>query len=366
MDLITGRDFGIKPTIMVVGDLEFPQLLHESFVALAYGQIEESRESGLIAVRPGLGLAFEDAQGAQTCFEHFNAWITGSKSESAIGLSFIEFEDNSYGLCIYQDALSLQDRCIPTSHKSFVDPLLVCIGYIKRFPQQSIAYHSFKMVATKEPVYIEPLTQEGDFHHLGFVKSDIKFYAEADVPEDTIEDSLLRGKESTDGVSERSNKRRLPSYEQIHYHRQRVMEQFFPVTLERFSLTKELQSLTSTLLTAGYRRWQIQQAVCFIALQQRCPELFSLVDEDKAKSGGESLILDYLISNPEAALTTHLPVSVLTLINVTERIDANSKTLLQYCLANETGFDVTTPQQMMENFGLLDQDNATSGHSNIS
>lgn len=63
-----GFDYGTKPRVAVVGDLEFPQLLSDGLVALGYLEIPQF---GVLVDPPVLVMAFWDKTIAKECFTHF-------------------------------------------------------------------------------------------------------------------------------------------------------------------------------------------------------------------------------------------------------------------------------------------------------
>lgn len=354
---VIGVDFGVRPTVMALGDVEFPDLLNKSFVGLAYGEVEEQTEGGVIVLRPGLAMGFEDAGIAKNCFERFKAWIDGSQDEAALGMSFIDYDEGGYGLCIYQEPMALLERCVPEAQRPFVDPLTVCVGHVKRFPDRSEGYEWFKSKAAGTTIVVEPITRTESFSDLRFHKSTVRFYTETSVPEGSTEASLLRGKDMKDGERSERRERPLPSPEQLFDHRLRCLSRFFPVTIEKASLSREFESVRSTLAGCGYRDWQIQQAVCVIALRHRNPGLFTPPQpSDETRSAGvQSSILDYLLSNPEDALTTRVPSAELTFEALNEQIAANSEALLTYFIRGTVAPSRQGFQEELERHVLLDR-----------
>ena len=76
MEHVIGHDYGTKPRVMVMGDLEFLTLLGDSFLALAYA-VEP--QFGALLNAPMLVLVFENESAGRTCFARFKGWCEGSE-----------------------------------------------------------------------------------------------------------------------------------------------------------------------------------------------------------------------------------------------------------------------------------------------
>ncbi|MGA9099257.1 MAG: hypothetical protein WB392_10030, partial [Methanotrichaceae archaeon] len=154
---VFGYDYGTKPQVAVIADIEFPEILRSSFIALAYDQVPQF---GALVNSPLLTMVFKDDDGAQKCFTHFNSWCNSSGDGDIVGIGFIEFDSGEYGMCIYQEFDHVIKQCIPELLRSEVEPTLMSVGHLKMFPVQSEGYQWFKTLAEKEKFVLAPGTSE--------------------------------------------------------------------------------------------------------------------------------------------------------------------------------------------------------------
>lgn len=108
----------------------------------------------------------------------------------------------------------------------------------------------------------------------------------------------------------------------------------------------------------GFKKWQIVQAGCNLALRSYAPELFSPDDE----GDGEALegvnrtdILDYLLGHMEDAMETFPPTNEMTVSALREQIAADSRDLLSYVAgSNAPDSLLEDPQAELSRRGLLE------------
>ena len=173
VEIVYGYDYGTKPKVMVVADIEFPDILRTSFMALGYGQVPIF---GDLANVPLLMMLFKDLEGGDKCFSHFNAWCNTSEGGDAVGVGFIEFNSGEYGICIYQEHDSVIEQCISELHRPEVEPTIMSIGHLKMFPEQSGSYRWFKALVEKEKFVLAPGTSEyGPMLDRGIIKRKAHF-----------------------------------------------------------------------------------------------------------------------------------------------------------------------------------------------
>jgi len=139
-----GFDYGIKPNILVMSDVEFPNLIHEGKVrAVAYGRLPYYE---LLNEPMFVSLVFEDDEKGEECFKHFKEWINNSNNSEAVSLSFIELNNGGYTVCVYPDYALLIDRCIPHELQKKVHPIIFTpISFpitVERVSQQFIDFQS--------------------------------------------------------------------------------------------------------------------------------------------------------------------------------------------------------------------------------
>jgi hypothetical protein len=335
---VFGYDYGTKPKVMVVADMEFPEMLRNSFMALGYGQVPQFGD--LVNV-PFLMMLFKDLENGDKCFSHFNTWCNASGDGDAVGVGFVEFDGGGYGMCIYQEHEHLVERCISEVHRPEVEPLIINIGHLKAFEEKSIGYQWFKSLikAGAAEFILAPGTSEyGLMLDFAIIKRKVHFYSEKDIPENTMEYLLIKSRESQGKAELKMHEpsELIPTAKEIHDRRCFQLRRFFPVTIERLRLNQEFLGIKKSLIEEGYKEWQIFQAACNICLIYRSPELFA--SDDDASDQMDSIpirILDYLLINIE---NLHLPLPPLEKLSaeiMRRQIYADSIELIRYFTATK-------------------------------
>jgi hypothetical protein len=367
MMLRFGYDYGIRPMAIVVGDTEFLRFLgSREFVALAYDQITEF---GLLINPPRLTLVFSNTEVARECFRHFNEWSGDSSDGDAVRISFIEFNDGGYGICISQEVNRLIGRMIPDIIREEVELRIMNSGRMKTFPRQSEAYKWFKSVTEKSPFVLAPaVTGEDPIRELAIRKREIYYFQEGDIPEHSLESSLLRGrdiKEAEERIRDIPDEVRF-GRDGIHNRRRRQLSRFFPVTIERLSLNKDFLQTKSQLSSEGYQEWQVVQAACNIALRHSAPGLFTPDvdtaddldipdDQDDVHTRRVTLrILQFLLANHESVVRVLPPNEQLLISAMKAQIQADSYVLLKHVTeSNCKGLKPAELQGALETHRLL-------------
>jgi len=332
-----GYDYGTKPKVIVVSDIEFLDLLKRGdFTAVGYSKVPQF---GLLVNAPLLVIIFNDREAGRECFTHFKGWSDASGDGDAVGTGFIEFENGDYGLCIYPENKHLIERSIPEIHRSEVEPIIMVVGYLKVLQQRSGYYDWFKSAVKTSPFVLAPGTMEGGpMLDLAIRKQEVRFYYENDIPENTMEAALMRSRKA-DGEGELRRPippEMMPSAQDIYERRMSQLRRFFPVTLECLRFNSHFIRVQKRLIEEGYREWQILQAVCNMALKSRTPQLF---DTSKVSSGNSQeseakmKILDYLLTNFEDISETFPSLGRFSSAKLRKQIEADEYDLLQYVAA---------------------------------
>ena len=295
-----GYDYGLKPRLMLLGNTDFPELLRKSFVALLYGRMPDFE--GLVEPLY-LGLAFEDSHVARRCFGIFKEWADAVGNGDALCLNFIEFKSQEFALCLSPQREMFLDRMLPPSHRDEFDSLILLVGHMKMFPKMSEGYLYFRNKAQKSPFVVLPETRSGPLMDLAFRKSEIHFWKEEEVPENSVEFGLLQSKlGAPNSTPQPQTVKSKMSREDVALRRKRQLSRFYPVTLERLRLQSAWREAARELESEGFRLWQIEQAACNLALRHRVPELFVAAPRKAAESNQEPDtvgITDYLLNNSE-------------------------------------------------------------------
>lgn len=357
VEIVYGYDYGTKPKVMVVADIEFPEILRTSFMALGYGQVPQF---GDLSNVPLLMMLFKDLESGDKCFSHFNAWCNASGDGDAIGIGFVEFDGGGYGMCIYPEQEQLFQRGISEVHRPEVDPLIMNVGHLKMFKEKSEGYHWFKSIINIGNFILAPGTSEyGLMLDHGIIKRKVHFYSEKDIPENTMENLLVKLRESKGklGPQMHSPSELIPTAKEIHERRCFQLRRFFPVTIERLRLNQEFQGIKKGLLEEGYKEWQIFQAACNICLNHRASALFTSDDNPSELQQMESTsirIIDYLLANIEDLSLSLPPLEKLSVEIMRRQINADSLELIKYFTAAEVPKrEMKEIQNDLINLGLL-------------
>jgi len=351
-----GYDYGTKPQVVIVGDMEFRDILRSSFIALAYGQIPKFRA---LKNCPLLMMVFEDEDSGHKCFAHFNSWCNASGDGDAVGVGFIEFDSGEYGICIFQDHESIVKQYISEIHRPEVEPIVMNVGHLKMFPEQSKGYRWFKSLAEKGKFILAPGTSEcAPMSDFGIIKGNAHFFNEKQIPKNTMEYILMKLKSGRQSEVQRHSPRELRlTDEEIRDRRCRQLRRFFPVTIERLKLNQEFLKIKHKLKEEGYKEWQIFQAACNICLAFRAPELLDSAENISGSDQKDTVsirILDYLLANIEDLSISLPPLEKLSVEIMHKQIYIDSVKLIKYFTAAEIPEKkMTEIQNDLITFGLL-------------
>jgi len=214
------------------------------------------------------------------------------------------------------------------------------VGHLKTFEEKSNGYHWFKSIINVGKFILAPGTSEyGLMLDLAIIKRKVHFYSEKDIPENTMENLLVKSRESQ-GKAElqtHSLSELIPTAKEIHERRCFQLRRFFPVTIERLRLFQEFQEIKKGLIEEGYKEWQIFQAACNICLIHRVPALFASDDNPSELHQTDNIsirVLDYLLANIED-LSLSLPPEELSVEIMRRQIYTDSVELIKYFTASE-------------------------------
>ncbi|WP_048120339.1 hypothetical protein [Methanosarcina vacuolata] len=327
-----GYDYGIKPRLMIIGDMEFPRLLRDGFIALGYGYVPQF---GNLSNAPLLIMMFNDENLAEECFSRFNSWCYESKDGDAIAISFIEFETGDYGVCVYPDLQQIINRSIPKIYASDIEPIVVATGFFKKFSNISGSYTHFKSVVEALNFVLAPGTLNyGSILDLGIIKKRVNFYKENEISEQTMESLLLQSCKSND--LEKPFQTPLEAKTdliEIYKRRETQLSRFFPVSLEYLRFNFKFLQMKNQLNEKGYYDWQIYQATCNIILKYRVPELFDKdtnLSNKQQKDKVQIEVLKYLCYNFEDISLSYPSLDFLLISEICEQIKADSFELICY------------------------------------
>jgi hypothetical protein len=347
-----GFDYGTRPVVLVPGDVEFMDLLNRGFEAIGYGEVAQF---GVLVDAPLLLMGFKNEVFARECFLKFAAW--GDGDGDAVKISFVELHDGGFGMCVSQEVDWLLNHTIPKPYRDEIEPRIMIVGHLKAFPHQSDGYKWFKSVASNSPFVLAPQSVNGDLiKDLALRKRNINFYAEDEVPENSIEYALTKNRGATD---KRNTSRPIPqefrfSLTGIAERRREQLSRFFPVTIERLTLDESFNQITKNLVNEGFRTWQVVQAACNLSLRYVVPEIF----DKKAIGEFDSItqrLLRFLVDGYQSLSFPAVPIKYLNASKLKRQIHADSNALLTYVKDEQTEHkDPNAAQAELAQMKLLD------------
>jgi len=259
-----GYDYGIRPTVVAVGDVDFVDAWDKAgYYANAYGFWDHY---GVIVNPPFVCMLFENEEEGRNLLEkHFKKWADDSDDGDAVGMAFVEWNDGGYSMIVYPEIQHLIQRCFPDDrYREEVDIITLVPSKAKDFPEKSEFFRVFKRAAQTNPVLFMGGTEEGAFDDLVIRKLHVEFHEEDGVPEHSIAATFKRGRESGDHTEHRE--RPLEPLEDVFSRRIRNLDKYFPVTLEYLRASTAFADVLGRLSTSGHEEWQVVQAACNLVL----------------------------------------------------------------------------------------------------
>lgn len=335
MGKVQGFDYGTKPTVAVIGDIGFPELLRRGLAGLGYSLLPQH---GLLVNPPLLVMIFEDADTARECFTRFRGWCQDAPDGDAVGTTFIEYDSGEYGFCVYQEPRLLVQRLVPEPERSEFEQLMMVTAHLKLFPSQSPHYSWFKSAVRDRMFVLAPGTKDGELIlDLALRKGQVHFYAQDQIPEESIASTFARleGEAGPPLPRPVSSEMKLRP-RNIAERRRAQLSRFFPVTLERLAFQPSFDELKSQLKAEGYREWQVVQAACNVLLRRRKPELFRTVGTPASgQLEPQPSPLEYLLHNSEDLSAPKPAEGALSASALRRQIHADMRHLLGYVGATD-------------------------------
>jgi hypothetical protein len=274
-----GFDFGLIPFAAALSSVGFPEkLTNAEIVAVAYG---ESLSESLGRSVPTITLVGRHPEQLIAAFLEFNAWVEASDGD-ALDIIFVFRKAGGYLLGLSPEKRRLEKRCmgyarvlhIVTFFASWikqldsVNPHLLRIrDYCKRFPAPVLvgaahlpAAHSISAAQHKMVVPIDGITP--------ILKFEMQFVDEENATPGSVAWMVI---EAARPSGKRSNPTRKPGTHlpaEVSDFRTSSMRTHFPVTLERALECQPLRESARVLVGLGWRRWQVDQAICNSVLSQ--------------------------------------------------------------------------------------------------
>lgn len=261
----SGVDYSLPATAIAVGDFTFVQHLHAADVQ---GFVYEF-VVGAGAPPPFVGLICGNPQAARAAFDIFHSWSEGTDGD-ALQLTWCFQPNGTYAVFLTPDEARLAVRCL--GFERFLRPLLFTAAFCKQVDlvdSTSDATHRFRDYCKSwhHPFLFGAVAIEPTLRVASVVTPLLKYQArivdEAQLPEDSIERRMLsrRARQSKSaGLS--------PMEKPSVLCRDRVLEQHFPVTLERIRRSPVSHAIR-TVASDGFGPSLAKQAAANLVLSAR-------------------------------------------------------------------------------------------------
>jgi len=349
-----GFDFGLKPTVMVLGDMECAVLEHGGNPkAMGYGRLPEF---GLLPAPPFAAVLFENVDKGTEFFRHLKGWSEASGDSDAVSLSFIEPDQGGYVVCVYPDLTLLTDRCVPKYLQSETTQVL---SFPILFPltvdEISDNYRWFKEQVAESPFVFGAARANGSLvHETLFVKRRVAFYSQRDVPSGSPEETYFKRGRAADGEGEFSSNLPVDSPEAIRERRRRRMKTLLPIALARLRAMHSFEDARGTLAAKGYVGWQVEQAACNTVVSQRTYRCLHY--EGAGDKPPHVSILDHLLTTYDDPLAPMPSESDLAAALLEEQIRLDSLELLRHLDSDAASQPHADIQGLLGRRGLLSDD----------
>jgi hypothetical protein len=325
---LIGFDYGLKPRFLAIGDIEYPNLIHEAKpVAMGFGKLPYF---GLLHEPPFACIVFENDNKGRECFQHFKRWAEGSKDGDAVSLSFIETREGGYAVSIYPEYGLLVDRCIPKYLQPEVSPIVFApVSFPLTVDKISTHYLFFKGESQDKPFLFCGASKLGKlFLESAMVKRKVNFFKEDEIPEHTPESaySRLNPEENRDSVNEKKAPPKEES-EVVYKRRWKRLKTYLPITMERLEYSAKFQSSKVALLSEGFADWQILQAACNMVVSMRMCQKLHFDDLEEKSAAAD--ILEFLLKGFEIA-NDGFPREMFSEEALRDQIIADSNELLEF------------------------------------
>lgn len=264
---------------MAVGSLDFPRHLSAASIdAVGYGWTHSSILNRPV---PSIALVAQDGEELAKAFEMFGAWAKATDPDS-VELTFVFRKAGGYVLGISAEPTRLQERCLRfnRTHRpvTFGATWLKPIDTVNPFLLQFRKYHSaaiapflFDGVVYRKPRGIVGLPPSPNFEPIlglsPLLKFEVTFVDEESATPNSLAWFALNS--NNPQIPKAASQPPKPQPGEIARRRAEMLSCHFPVTLERMRKSQGARNLIRRLAKEGVRAWQVEQALCNIALSRR-------------------------------------------------------------------------------------------------
>lgn len=269
LNILRGYEYGIKPGIVILGDIEFSNKLMEAgFLGIAYIKIPRNILEGSVIE---IALFFEHYVKGKEAFKHILNWENGNpdRDREVFEMDFVETDMNGYTLCIYQNPIILLERNIRNSLVEWITPLITNMTHFKKIDNISPQYEEFKKALQFCQVKIFAVDIEGNPILPGeyILKKKLSFYNKESGFDGKHWESIL----FKDEVSQESEEKQIDRLElngNVEEVRISKIKNYLPITYEKIMSNNATLKLIEELKEL-YSEGQIIQAICNLILFER-------------------------------------------------------------------------------------------------
>lgn len=326
-----GYDYGIKPKIMIVGDVEFSNYLHKANIyGIGYMSIPENA----LQNRPlKIALIFNNEEYGRKSMQSFHNWINNSdKNEDAFVMDIIEREDGGYTLCFYQDIECTIRRNIPDQLRKWVTPMITNIVHYKEIDSISDYYSKFKNALKFTECHICGGTKNKQFIEFpDIIKKKINIYKEKNIPQGT---PIAMGYRAKNAHINREEFDKIQQ-ENLEQDREAGLKYFFPITYDKILKKNFCKDVVQELLLS-YEKTIVVQAICNLILFHRLKVegKLEILQKDYYMN-----ILEYLLDNYESLRSCFPDESEITKDLILEQIELDNKVRIKEFNIKENYYD---------------------------
>jgi hypothetical protein len=326
-----GFDYGLKPRLMLVADISFPEYFQKAkCVAVAFVHCPDSK-GNLITTE--LGFLCEVEEYAEKLMDCLMQWVIDSGDDGdAVEMEFIELLNGEYMLAFAPNVDRFLKRMLTPVMIDRVDPLLTMVTQSKsgmRVGENYLLFKSQYVRGRRIPVRIF-IGKDGKIQKPGeryFVKTEFKFSKEGELPHDSIGRTLLAKKDNP--FNPKNLKRKGPvDMAPIEKRRMEELNYFFPLLLDRIERENWLEAVISSM-PPHISRPEMIQAICNIVLLERLKQN----NPQGIKTNGigyDMDLLQYLLQQVESFGSYFPPPELFTKALIKRQAKLDKKYLTEY------------------------------------
>jgi len=300
-----GLDFGLKPTMALLSNIEFPDLFKKAnCTGLIYGFCPDSTGS---EIPHELSFMMENESFAEQFLDILIQWKDSSDGDSnAVALEFVELKNGEYTLIISPDNHLLMKRLVPEHLQGRVNPRLLTMSQGKAGMRIGKNYLTFrdKYIKDRRIAVRYTIFKDGQYVKQSskyFIKTEFQFYNEDNIPNGS--NAILAVGNKPNFKLPKPPKITIDDAEMLKY-RHSGLKYFFPIICDKILNEAWLKDIITTI-NKSYTSDQTIQAICNLVLFERV-KLQNPTPVDFSKPGYDMDVLEYLMANFES-FDSYLP-----------------------------------------------------------